>query len=187
MQLFKYTRNSFRVHLQDARKSTDRRSKHRSTTTKQRQYLCGLLGPSDINQQNTPSYRTSKEKPQRAIPKCLGLSIAPHVHFLPYQWQASTGVAIWKLDQQGVQRGLGVLEEDGCLYLLRGVLAFSAQLHGVFLLLPVGVGELQRGFMGNFSFFRKEDFLTRFFFFFFSQKSLHGHKVWYSQSTGLTP
>lgn len=186
MQLFKYTRNSFRVHLQDTRKSTNRRSKHRNTTTKQRQYLCGLLGPSDINQQNTPSYCTSKEKPQRAIPKYLGLSVTPHVHFLPHQWRASTRAAIWEHCQQGVQRGLGVLEEDGCLYLLRGVLAFfSAQLHGVCLLLPVGVGSCKGDSWVIFHFLENKIFLTRLFF--LSQKSLHGHKVWYSESTGLTP
>lgn len=30
MQLFKYTRNSFRVHLQDNRKNTNGKSKHRN-------------------------------------------------------------------------------------------------------------------------------------------------------------
>lgn len=39
MQLFKYTRNSFRVHLQDNRKNTKGKSKHRSITTKQPEAL----------------------------------------------------------------------------------------------------------------------------------------------------
>lgn len=66
-----------------------------------------------ISISKTHRYRTSKEKPQRAIPKYLGLSMAPRVHFLPYQWRAATGAAIGSMTSRESREGLGSLEEDG--------------------------------------------------------------------------
>lgn len=66
MQLFKYTRNSFRVHLQGNRKSTNGKSKRRRITTKQLQHLCGLPGPRDIiktHQVTVPPKKSLREQP----------------------------------------------------------------------------------------------------------------------------
>lgn len=67
MQLFKYTRNSFRVHLQDNRKNTNGKSKHRNITTKQPQHFCGLLGPSDTGKTHQVTVPPKKSRREQSL------------------------------------------------------------------------------------------------------------------------